>query len=144
MLAISRTDSVIGRIILLVNSIITRAGDRIFGDPSGTKCAKNLLNLFTIENKITLSHMVRPIGNTIEICEFIVNIVGIMEIKFIIKIIINRGDKNDAVKFLADNVLISIKIKFIILKNIWLNLELKIIIGAEIAKIGMIHLVLII
>lgn len=73
--------------------------------------------LLKIEYIITLIHIDSPIGKTIEICEFIVNRVGIIEIKFNIKIMMNRGDRKDAVKFLADKVLISIKIIFIIDMN---------------------------
>lgn len=93
--------------MLLVSSINTNAGVSAFGDPSGTRWAKNLLNLLYTEYMIILSHIDSPIGNTIEICEFMVNKVGIMEIKFSTRIIINRGVRNEAVKFLADKVLIS-------------------------------------
>lgn len=96
-----------GRIILLVSSISTNAGVRALGDPSGTRWARNLFILLITEYIIILSHIIRPIGSTIEIWEFIVNRVGIMEIKFIIKIMINKGVRNEAVKFLADSVLIS-------------------------------------
>jgi len=108
MFAINRIDKVIGRIIFLVNSIKTRAGVKVIGDPSGTRWVRNLFNLLYKEYIIILSHIVKPIGNTIVIWEFIVNKVGIIEIKFKIKIKMNNGVKNDAVKFLADNVLISV------------------------------------
>jgi len=97
-----------GRIIFLVSSIKTKAGVNPFGDPSGTRWARNLLNLLYKEYITILSHIASPIGNTIEIWEFIVNRVGIIEIKFKIRIKINNGDKNEAVKFLADSVLISV------------------------------------
>jgi len=93
--------------MLLVNSINTRAGVRMFGAPSGTRWAKNLFILLNIEYIMMLNHRVIPIGNTMEIWEFMVNKVGIIEIKFKIKIMIKRGVKNEAVRFLADRVLIS-------------------------------------
>lgn len=80
----------------------------MFGDPSGTRWARNLFILLYTEYIIILNHIDSPIGNTIEIWEFMVNRVGIMEIKFKIKIIMNNGVRNDAVKFLVDRVLISV------------------------------------
>lgn len=94
--------------MFLVNSIRTSIGDSVKGDPSGTKWDKTLLNFSDREYITILIHITSPIGNTIEICEFMVNKVGIIEIKFVIKININSGLKNVAVKLLADNVLISV------------------------------------
>ena len=45
MLAARRTDSVIGRIKFLTNSIKTIRGIRAAGVPEGTKCDKKLLKL---------------------------------------------------------------------------------------------------
>jgi len=51
-LAASRTESVIGRIICLTLSIITIKWDSIIGVPTGTKCLKKFLKDFFKEKKI--------------------------------------------------------------------------------------------
>lgn len=72
-LAISRTDRVIGRINNLVSSMITIRGDSIIGDPFGTKWLINVLGVFTIFAEIINMNMVMARGKTIDIIEFIVN-----------------------------------------------------------------------
>lgn len=51
-LAVNRTDKVIGRITFLTVSIITMKNLKIIGDPIGTKWAITMLNLLTNENKM--------------------------------------------------------------------------------------------
>lgn len=52
MLAVKRTDRVIGRIIFLTVSIITIKKLNAIGEPIGTKWAITILNLLINENKI--------------------------------------------------------------------------------------------
>jgi hypothetical protein len=56
MLAASRTDSVMGRIIRLTDSIITINCERGSGVPKGTKWAKKFLVFFILLNKRNLNH----------------------------------------------------------------------------------------
>jgi len=51
--------------------------------------------------------MINPMGRTTEIWEFIVNKVGIIEIKFKVKITVNREIRKDAVRFLFERVFTS-------------------------------------
>ena len=56
MLAASRIDKVIGRIILLIVSIITIIGIKNLGVPTGTRWARRLLYWYTIDQIIEPSH----------------------------------------------------------------------------------------
>lgn len=51
-LAVKRTDKVIGRMTFLTVSIITIKKLKTIGEPIGTKWAITILNLFTNENRI--------------------------------------------------------------------------------------------
>ena len=57
MLAARRTDSVTGRMILLVSSIRTIKGIRAAGVPAGTRCAKNSVKLLVSLNMIKASYI---------------------------------------------------------------------------------------
>lgn len=122
--------------MFLINSITTSAGVRAAGAPSGTKWDKNLFSFVIKAHMIILSHRDSPIGNTIEICEFIVNIVGIIEIRLKIRIRIKIGVRKEAVVFLLESVFNSVKIILVIFLKIWFGLEFWIIIGENMARVG--------
>ena len=68
MLAARRTDSVTGRMILLVSSIRTIKGIRAAGVPAGTRCAKNSVKLLVSLNMIKASHIGRARERVIVKC----------------------------------------------------------------------------
>lgn len=68
MLAVRRTDSVTGRMILLVSSIRTIKGIRAAGAPSGTRWAKNSVKLLVNLNMIKASHIGRARERVIAKC----------------------------------------------------------------------------
>lgn len=66
-LAVSRTDRVMGRIALLVSSIITISGIRALGVPRGTKCASVFLVFMMEKNMIELAQAEKAMGKFTEI-----------------------------------------------------------------------------
>jgi hypothetical protein len=66
--AASRKDSVIGRTIILVVSIITKNGFNHSGAPSGKKCATDFLGECINDEIIIDSHIGRPIDRVIIKC----------------------------------------------------------------------------
>ena len=73
-LAASRIDKVIGRIIFLTVSIITMIGIRNDGVPKGTKWANNLLYWKIIENTIVPSQIGKANTRVIDRCLVLVKI----------------------------------------------------------------------
>lgn len=67
-LAAKRTESVIGRIIFLTNSMSTIKGIRTAGVPVGTRCAKKSVRLLISLNRIKASHSGRAIERVIARC----------------------------------------------------------------------------
>ena len=59
-LAASRKDRVIGRTIILIDSIITRAGFNHEGAPLGSRLAINVVGDSIKDEKIRLNHIGRP------------------------------------------------------------------------------------
>lgn len=81
-LAVSRTQSVIGRIRFLVNSINTMKDIRAFGVPCGTKCASMWFVFLTHPNKTMASQKVRESGRVVVKWEVAENVCGYRAIKF--------------------------------------------------------------
>lgn len=67
-LAANRTESVIGRMMFLINSMITMNGIRTGGVPVGIKCAKNSVRLLIRLNKINPNHKGRAKDSVIVRC----------------------------------------------------------------------------
>lgn len=89
MLAVSRTASDVGRIILLIDSIITINGIKIDGVPMGTRWQNIWLVLFIHPNNIKANHLDRAIVNENLIWEDAVKIYGKSPIRLLYKININ-------------------------------------------------------
>lgn len=62
MLAVSRTERVMGRIIFLVSSIRARAGIRAVGEPFGTMCARKFFVFLILLHRLIVIHIDRAIG----------------------------------------------------------------------------------
>lgn len=67
MLAVSRTDRVIGRIMFLVNSISTIKGIRPIGDPLGTKWLRDFLVFLIAKRRLIESQIINARGKLREI-----------------------------------------------------------------------------
>jgi hypothetical protein len=88
--AVSRTQSVIGRIKLLVNSIITIKGINGVGVPCGTRWANMWFVFFDHPNIIKAIQKLRERGRVIVICLVGEKIWGYKARKFIIRILKNK------------------------------------------------------
>jgi len=84
MLADSRIDKVIGRMMFLVSSIITMKFIRAIGVPVGTVWASILFVLFNQPKIIIANHIDRAVGSAIIICAVGVKVKGDRAMKFII------------------------------------------------------------
>lgn len=98
MFAASRKDRVIGRTIILDDSIRTKNGFSQFGAPSGKKCAIVAFGIFDILDKINISHIGNPILKVNSRCLVILKVYGNNPIMFrtiivkkILGIIISSG-----------------------------------------------------
>jgi len=87
-LAVKRTDSVIGRIMLLINSIITMKFISGVGVPVGTMWITMLFVLLNHPCNIIESHIIRAVENEIDICAVGVKIKGNKAITFKISVTI--------------------------------------------------------
>lgn len=76
MFAASRKDNVMGRTIILDDSINTKNGFSQFGAPSGRKCAIVALGIFEILDRINISHIGNPILRVNRRCLVILNVYG--------------------------------------------------------------------
>lgn len=74
--AASRNESVIGRTIILDDSISTRNGFSQLGAPSGRKCAIVALGIFVTLERISINHMGNPILSVNKRCLVILNVYG--------------------------------------------------------------------
>lgn len=92
--AVNRIVRVIGRIILLIDSINTINGIKIFGVPCGTKCVNIWLVILIHPNNINLIHSGRAIIKLIDRWLVLVKIYGNNPKKLFIKIKINREINN--------------------------------------------------
>lgn len=105
MLAANRNDSVIGRTKILVVSIITRNGFSHSGAPSGRKCATDFLGEYVKDEIIILSHIGNPIDRVRIRCLEDDSEYGIIPIRLIPIIVINRAVTIEDIPFkLIDNV----------------------------------------
>lgn len=75
-LAASRKDSVIGRTEILVDSTKTRNGFNQEGAPPGRSIARNFIGIDRIDERIILSHIVRPNESVISRWLVILNTYG--------------------------------------------------------------------
>lgn len=89
MLADNRTDSVIGRMILLVNSIITIKFIRAAGVPDGRRCDIMNFVLFIHPKYIMFNHRIRAVVKEMEMCAVGVKMKGQRAKRFLSIIIIN-------------------------------------------------------
>lgn len=137
--AISRTDKVIGRIRFLIISIITMIGMRGDGEPIGTMWENIKLVFLNIKYIILAVHRVNLMGKIIDICDVNINIDGIIEIMFIIKIDINNGIRKLFLSLLEVSLLNSFWIKLFIFLIGILNLDEFLKIGEKINIIGIIQ-----
>jgi hypothetical protein len=95
MFAASRNDSVIGRTVTLIVSIITRNGFSQSGAPSGRKCAIDFLGLKSNDEIIILSHIGNPIDRVKIKCLEDDSEYGIIPIRFVIMMIMNSAVTTD-------------------------------------------------
>ena len=89
-LADSRIERVMGRIILLIISIITIKFIKALGVPKGVRWVIMFLNLFFQPNIIVDSHILILIVNLTEICAVGVKLKGKIALKFIISNVVNN------------------------------------------------------
>jgi len=118
-LAVSRTQRVIGRIILLVNSIITINIIKGFGVPWGTKWAKTWLVFFVHPNSIKEVHKINEIGRVTVRWEVREKTWGYSATKFIKIIAVNVSKIMASLPF---SFLLSVKDTSFFLK--WIRLSL--------------------
>ena len=98
MFAANRKERVIGRTIILDDSIKTKNGLSQFGAPSGRKCAIVAFGIFEILDRINISHIGNPILSVNSRCLVILNVYGnspiifrTIMVKKMLGIIINNG-----------------------------------------------------
>jgi hypothetical protein len=120
MLAISRTDNVIGRTMILIVSIITRNGFKRAGAPIGSKPAITDLGLKKIAEIIRDNHKGSPRDSEILKCLVGLNTYGINPLKFI-KII----SRNKALRILMNPAIFSPNVREISEDNVFLNVFIK-------------------
>lgn len=99
MFAANRNDSVIGRTKILVVSIITKKGFSHSGAPSGKKCATDFLGEYANDDRISDSHIGRPIDSVIIKCLDDDSEYGIIPIKLTRMIVINSVVTSDDIPF---------------------------------------------
>lgn len=100
MLAASRNESVIGRTLILIVSIITRNGFNQSGAPPGSRLAAQLEGLDLIADNIKAIHMGRPNLSVKIKCLVNLNTLGSSPIKLTIIIMINRLTKMCLIPFM--------------------------------------------
>lgn len=116
MFAANRNDSVIGRTAILVVSISTRNGLSHSGAPSGKKWAIDFFGEYVNDEMIILSHIGKPIDSVIIKCLDDDSEYGIIPIRLIAIMVMNKAVTIDDIPFkLIDKVRDSCAIiKFII------------------------------
>ena len=105
MLVASRKDNVIGRTRILVVSIITKNGFSHSGAPSGRKWATDFFGEYVKDEMIILSHIGRPIDSVRIRCLEDDREYGIIPIRLIPIIVMNRAVTIEDIPFrLIDSV----------------------------------------
>jgi hypothetical protein len=102
--AASRKDSVIGRTMILVVSISTKNGFSHSGAPSGKKCATDFLGECANDEMIIDNHIGSPIDRVIIRCLDEDSEYGIIPIKLIIIIVINKVVTTDDIPFKLNDI----------------------------------------